>query len=332
MNAGQEVMPTLSYELQIKNVAVTDSTEHFRGLDMSNDIAYIAGSKGSILAYNLADQTMSEIYFAEGRHLRDIDVLDNGNIIALAITEPAEILLKEAFSDSFQVVYSGADPLTFLDGIDFLNNQEGIAFGDPINQLPTILRTQDGGETWEALTDSSLLTSKAGAYAGFAASGTSIKYLDQNTVLIGLGNETGKVLRSDKSLTSWKLIDLPYHHQPEGSGIYAMAFADNKNGVAVGGHWQNTSCDSSKIYTHDGGISWSLSTGIQEYRSCVTHFKNQVYISTGTSGTDISYDGGKSWEFLDSTGYNAIVFQKNGKGVGVSSYGRIDVLSLVEKK
>lgn len=327
-----ELTPALSYELQVVNTLITDSAEHFRGLDLHNGIAYIAGSKGSILAYDLTDQTISEIYFAEGRHLRDIDILENGNIIALAITEPAEILLKEASSDAFRVVYSGTDPLTFLDGIDFLNNQEGIAFGDPINQLPTILRTQDGGETWKAFTDSSLLISKSGTYAGFAASGTSIKYLNQNTVLIGLGNETGKVLRSDDSLNSWKLIDLPYHYQPEGSGVYAMAFADNKNGVAVGGHWQNTSCDSSKIYTHDGGISWNLSTGIQEYRSCVTHFKNQIYIATGTSGTDISYDGGKSWELLDTIGYNAIIFQENGKGIAVGSYGQIDLLDLIEKK
>lgn len=326
------IISTLSYELQIVNTTIVDSTEHFRGLDLSNGIAYIAGSRGSILAYDLADQTISKIYFAEGKHLRDIDVLDNGDIIALAITEPAEILLKKSFSDSFQVVYSGENPLTFLDGIDFLNNQDGIAFGDPINYLPTVLRTQNGGETWTALTDSSIFPSSSGLYAGFAASGTSIKYLNQNTVLIGLGNETGKVLRSDQSLTKWEIIDLPYLHQPEGAGLYAMAFADDENGVAVGGHWQNTSCDSSKLYTLDGGISWHLSTGIQAYRSCVTHFRDQIYIATGTTGTDISYDGGKSWELLDTNGYNAIIFQKNGDGVAVDSYGKIDLLRLVEKK
>ncbi len=111
-------------------------------------------------------------------------------------------------------------------------------------------------------------------------------------------------------------------------GIYSIAFKDELNGVAVGGNWENPDCDSSKVYTNNGGQTWHLSEGIQDFRSCVTYVKEDTYISTGTSGTDISYDGGKSWKLLDSIGFNAIKINPDLNGVAVGSYGTITEVEL----
>lgn len=315
-------------KLQVSNSFVTDSNEHYRGLEIANGIAYISGSNGGIYEIDLSNSQVNELFSIKGRHFRDIDVLENGNIVALAITQPAEIWLKEAELDSFYRVFDSMDTITFLDGIDFINNDQGYAFGDPSSNIPTILKTLNGGRTWDLILGDDRFPKEAGKYAGFAASGTSIKTIDDNTILIGLGNETGKILRSDILGLEWELIDVPYHKEPNGSGVYSIAFKDNLNGVAVGGHWQNTTCDSSKIYTQDGGLTWNLSNGIQEYRSCVTYFKDDIYISTGTTGTDITYDGGKNWELLDTLGYNSIAFQEDGHGIAVGNYGQVSLLKL----
>lgn len=326
-NETQEEVPSPQLELEVLQSFVTDTNEHFRGLEIKNGTAYIAGSLGSIYTIKLDSAKLNLLYKAEGRHLRDIDVLPNGDILALAITEPAQILLKEAESDSFKVVHQNEDTLAFLDGIDFWNDKEGIAFGDPLNNYPYFLMTGDGGHSWHRL-PREVFTDGIEEFAGFAASGTSLVCLDDGKFITGLGNETAKVLLMSEMGEKLILQDIPYHVQPEGTGIYSMAFKNKLNGAAVGGHWQNITCDSSKVYTSDGGKTWHLSTGIQEYRSCVTYFKDDIYISTGTTGTDISYDGGKSWQLLDTIGYNAIAFQEDGTGVAVGSYGIIHLLEL----
>ena len=51
-------------------------------------------------------------------------------------------------------------------------------------------------------------------------------------------------------------------------------------------------------------------------------------MSTGTSGTDISYNGGKSWSLLDSIGFNAIKINSDLIGIAVGSFGRIAEVTL----
>ncbi|CAG5078050.1 hypothetical protein CRYO30217_00556 [Parvicella tangerina] len=324
---GSESPEQQELNLTVTHSFVTDTNEHYRGLEIHDKVAVIGGSQGNILVYDFKLDSLRIFFTAEGIHIRDIDKISDGSHTALGITQPAQILFRDMPSDSFIVVFEGKDSLMFLDGIDFWENEYGIAFGDPIDGYPLVLFRELYDKTWSRVKEVDF-PKEASNYAGFAASGTSIKCLPNGVAIIGLGNETAKVLRTPDYGMTWDLIDVPFHKEPNGTGIYSMAFKDSLNGVAVGGHWQNVTCDSSKIYTTDGGLSWHLSEGVQEYRSCVTYYKDDVYISTGTTGTDISYDGGKSWQLLDTIGYNAIAFQKDGTGIAVGSYGRITLLEL----
>lgn len=309
---------------------IVDSNEHYRGLEIANGIAYFAGSNGGIYSIDLDIPIVKNIFAVEGRHFRDIDVLENGNIIALAITRPAEIWLKEADQDTFELVFESLDTLTFLDGVDFWDNDIGLAFGDPVHDQGYFLKTNDGGKSWNRLSDS-IIPNLAGFFGGFAASGTNLICLNDSVGIIGLAHPLGAFYRTDDYGKSWDMIhtDFPYAQiNRDGIGIYSLTFKDGKNGVAVGGHWEDTHLDSTKIYTQDGGITWQMSEGLQEYRSCVAYYKDNIYISTGTTGTDITYDGGRTWELLDSTGYNAIAFQEDGRGIAVGSYGQVALLKL----
>ena len=64
-----------------------------------------------------------------------------------------------------------------------------------------------------------------------------------------------------------------------------------------------------------------------DLKSCVTSFgdhgKNHL-IAVGTSGTDYSLNGGKSWQFMDTTAYHVVSFSKDGKaGFAAGPQGRI---------
>lgn len=315
--------------IQIIASFTTDTNEHYRGLEVHDNVAVIGGSLGNVMVYDFGKQELRTFFNADGINLRDIDAIADGSHTALGITAPAQILFRAMPSDSFVVVYEGQDSLMFLDGIDYWNDQYGIAFGDPLDGYPLVLYNELYDKKWHRASKKGFPI-EASNYAGFAASGTSIKCLEEDVVIIGLGNETAKILRSENRGNNWSLIDVPFHKEPNGTGIYSLAFKNSLNGVAVGGHWQNVKCDSSKVYTVDGGLTWHLSSGIQEYRSCVAYFKEDIYVSTGTTGTDISYDGGKSWTLLDTLGYNAIAFREDGIGIGVGNFGKIDIIKLAE--
>lgn len=305
---------------------LTDSLEHFRGLSIYSGIAYISGSLGSIISVDLKTGQFTHLLKISTYHLRDIDVINDSILVALAITNPASIIRVNYLTKTISSEFKGSDSLDFWDGINFKDEQNGYAFGDPKEDKPVIFSTQSGGKEWQRAVQNFPKTAEN--YAGFAASGSSILYLQNNTVIIGLGNETGKILRSTDNGVTWELITFPYHYEIGGTGLYSLACADNNKIVGVGGHWQNTDCDSSKIYSEDGGLTWFVSEGIQEYRSCVCYFKQGIFLATGTTGTDISYDYGKSWQLIDSMGFNSIQITQQGFGIAVGNYGQIKLFNL----
>ena len=77
--------------------------------------------------------------------------------------------------------------------------------------------------------------------------------------------------------------------------------------------------------TSDGGRSWNAPEHAPlGFRSAVAFVaKGKLWIVTGTSGSDISSDGGKTWKQFDPTGYNALSFLPGGAGWAVGPQGRI---------
>src|SRR5215218_10136182 len=70
----------------------------------------------------------------------------------------------------------------FLDAMDFKNEKEGICLGDPLNltigrKLFYIIRTHDGGETWNEVPLYQMPPAQNGEFV-FSASGTNISFLE----------------------------------------------------------------------------------------------------------------------------------------------------------
>lgn len=336
----EQINPTTKkYQLAIKSVTVAADIkdEHFRGLSIYKDQVTIAGSKGSILNFTLplSDTILRIDSIGESLHFRDVYNRPNRQLY-MSIQDPSQILMKQ--KDVYSVVYKNRDSLCFLDGMAFWKNGVGVIFGDPLQGKHFILKTINQGNFWERIPNDNIPTPIKNE-AGFAASGTSIVCVSKGIGYIGLGGETVRVLKTVNYGDTWKSQDTPMPKNQSGTGIYSMAFKDELNGVAVGGNWEFSDCDSSKIYTTNGGETWTLSEGTQGYRSCVTYVKDNIYISTGTNGTDISIDGGKSWQLLDTIGFNAIQFINTEElkiqglktlGIGVGNFGQIKLIELKE--
>lgn len=316
------------YELEWTSELLLDTSEHYRGLVLLDDIAYAAGSNGQVFRISIQNTSAQLLMSIPGRHFRDIDLINDSTALALAITEPAEIIRFNLNYPEKNTTTKGLDSLSFWDGISFWDDKVGLMIGDPQEGSSTLFKTVDAGKTWTPI-PSKEIPAEALNYAGFAASGSSISCLPNGIALIGLGNETGKILRTTDYGKTWDWISFPYLHQAGGSGVYSIAASQDGSFIsAVGGNWQTPDSDSSKIYSLDKGISWHLSSGVQAYRSCVYYFKDNIFIATGTSGTDISYDGGQSWTTLDTIGFNAIAITQKGLGIAVGNRGETKTFKL----
>lgn len=320
-----------NYSLAVEQLNLDVDKFHFRGLYiLDSNTLWISGTNGVVIHSFDGGMTWKIDSISEARELdfRDVHALNDSTALVLSAGSPGKILKTSNKGNTWKEAYANYDSLIFYDGMDFWNEQEGIVFGDPIHRKMQMLYTNDGGTTWTKI-DSTNLPKTLPIEAAFAASGTGIITLGNTKIYIGTGGEQARFITSNDKGKTWNYFSTPMLQGTASKGIYSMAFKDDKNGVAVGGNWENIECDSSKMYTNDGGRTWHLSNGIQHYRSCVAHVKDDVYISTGTSGTDISYDGGKSWQFLDSVSLNAIQFFPNSlSGIGVGSKGKIVRLKL----
>lgn len=326
---------TVQYELNYKDIVFDTllNQEHFRGLCLEDNMAVIAGSRGSRIQLLITPDLKSEVSIDSLGHIyhfRDVEIRD-GHTLFMAIQNPSQI--TEVSFDTLSVIYENLDTTCFLDGMDFWKNGQGILFGDPMHGKHFILKSEHEGNSWERISNENI-PEPIQNEAGFAASGTSVVCIGDGVGYIGWGGNEVRVFKTSDYGNTWKAQLTPMPKNQSGTGIYSMAFKDEMNGVAVGGNWEYSDCDSSKIYTKDGGKTWHLSDGVQGYRSCATYINKNTYISTGTNGTDISTDGGKSWTMLDTIGFNAIQFdlsQSKTLGIGVGNYGLIKLLELTEK-
>ena len=95
----------------------------------------------------------------------------------------------------------------------------------------------------------------------------------------------------------------------------------------MGGDYSKDKEDRQNIaLTADSGRTWSAPQGAgpKGFRSAVAWLSGRkLWIATGTSGSDVSSDGGKTWSLFDSGAYNAMSFAPSGEGWAVGPQGRI---------
>ncbi len=261
---------------------------------------------------------------------RDIEAFSARQAVAVSAGSPAVILLTVDGGAGWQVVYRNDSPEIFLDGMDFWDEKNGLVYGDPINGRMQLLRTADGGRTWTNISDRANLQLEEGE-ASFAASGTNIRTLPGGHVWIATGGKRSRIFHSADYGETWTSSYCPIIQGESSTGPFSLAFLNPSNGVAAGGNYlADTLRTNTLVLTRDGGLNWiSPESGPYGYRSSVEYLRDNFLVATGTSGTDISLDGGNRWHRISMEGYHVVRKAKKGSLVLLAgSNGRISALKL----
>lgn len=305
---------------------------------------WATGNSGTILKSFDAGESWDVMTIPghESSDFRDLQLFGKKKAIVMSIGSPAKIFRTKNGGKSWWLTYFNEDPDIFLDGMTFLNDEIGVAFGDAIGTRIPIIRTINGGNSWEML-DEMDLPRALPKEGGFAASGTSIRTLNDSTLVIGMGYPRGRVLRStDRGLT-WEFYLSHLGNNENSRGVYSMAFKKSSNesktiiGLAVGGSWEEP--DNHNLIlsrSKNEGKDWTIisENAPKGYRSAVDFAPDKnLAICTGSNGTDISFDEGLTWKSFSKNGFNAIGFTPSGKYAYLAgNNGKISRVSFLEQK
>lgn len=310
-----------------------------RGMSIpDNKTIWISGSNGHVARSLDAGATWEwmQVSGYEQTDFRDIHGFDAATAIIMGIGNPAYILKTRDGGQSWKLVYTKDTAGMFLDALDFRNEREGICIGDPLGvagkgQSFFVIRTADGGDTWQAEPPHLRPPARLGE-AVFSASGTNVRLLG--------GKDLDYAFISGGAVSQLHLVHHGGRHQAyplsigsvnESSGAFSMATDGKAAFYCIGGDYKHSDrTDSNLVWTNDKGKTWNVPTGTPPsgYLSCIQRIRGTRMIACGTNGVDRCEQPGK-WIRISALGFNVCMLTPDKKRVVFAgARGRIAMLKI----
>jgi photosystem II stability/assembly factor-like uncharacterized protein len=292
-----------------------DTKAGLRGLSVVNEkIIWASGTGGTFLKTTDGGKTWTTrvVPGAEKLDFRDVEAFDAKTAYLLSIGEGenSRIYKTTDGGKNWKLQFTNTNPKAFFDALAFWDKKNGMAMSDPVDGKYLLLKTTDG-ENWTISGNEKMADAKPGE-AAFAASGTCLLTHGKNNIFLVTGGADARVFRSNDRGQLWFAAETPIVKGTPGSGIFSIAMFDANRGVIVGGNYEKPNETGNNLaFTSDGGKTWTPGKGLNGYRSGVTYIDKNTIIAVGSSGSDISTDGGKTWRSLGKENYNAV--QAKGK-------------------
>jgi photosystem II stability/assembly factor-like uncharacterized protein len=316
----------------------TNSTQQFRGLSpISRDVVWISGTNGTVLlttnggtSWINASPSLSEN--STLFEFRDIEAFSSKSAVVLSIGEGnASRIYKTTDSGrTWKPTFINTEPTAFYDCMAFENKKHGLAMSDPVDGKFRLIETWDGGATWKIVDPKGIPAALTGEF-GFAASGTCVEAAAGRWYIASGGVNPGRIYRSDNG-KEWKVSNNSQIAGGAAAGVFSVRFRDEKNGIAVGGDYEKPAGNvDNAAWSKDGGKTWHQAESFPGgYRSGVSWVpeRGRTAVAVGTSGSDITYDGGRNWQTIGNGTFDAVECVSKDACWASGSGGRVARLKL----
>jgi hypothetical protein len=293
-----------------------------RGLSVVDDnTVWASGSSGSVARSTDGGKTWNWMVVPgyEKRDFRDVEAFDENTAIIMAVAEPAIILKTEDGGKSWKKTFEDTAKGMFLDAMYFSDINHGIVLGDPVGPAAFIANTYSGGNFWKKLErgNDTRFDLKEGE-AFFASSGTNLVFKDDKHPIIVSGGKSSRLFINNRQ------YELPLIQGRESTGANSIAMFQGKKAIVVGGDFSKDTITQNNCVLFDIGNDIRFTkpeTPPHGYRSCVIYLSKNKLLTCGTSGIDISKDGGKNWELISKESFHVCQKAKKGKAVFLAGGG-----------
>lgn len=310
-------------------------TSSLRGVSApSAGVVWISGAQGTVARSVDAGATWERVDVpdADSLDFRDVAALDASTAYVLSIGNGAQSRIYRTTDGgrTWALQFTNPDSAAFFDCLAFWDARHGIAMSDPVDGRFRMLVTDDGGAEWRQVPPAAAPEALPGE-AGFAASGTCVATgAPGEAWIVTGGGPRARALRTTDYGATWSASAItPIIAGAPPRGAFSVAVAGGDRLVATGGDYeQPTDTNGVVALSFDRGVTWSAARGPvpRGYRSgvaAVPGTNGDVVVAVGTSGTDYSVDGGRSWIPADTLALNAVTFVGVDRGWAVGPRGRV---------
>ncbi len=291
-NSSSEVIENnnSTYDWEIVTSPVTTALSAVCIVNRTN--CWIAGDGGVVLKSNNGGTTWTKC----------TNVTGNVDLYCISAYDENKVIVGDGSGNIFRTTDGGTtwanvstNAGSFMDVVDYVNADLAYAIGDPTGSVWRLLKSTDGGATWNLATSLAAASGEAGWNCSYERIGLNVWF----------GTNKTKIYKSSTGLEG------PWTSGATGSYVnsYGIAFSDEMNGIAT----VNDATNGKIMKTTDGGVSWVLTTypvtGLSNLPDFV-HGTPYVWVGTFSSGIRHSSDYGSTWvtDNLPTTvtGINAI--------------------------
>ncbi|HTJ29084.1 MAG TPA: YCF48-related protein [Acidobacteriaceae bacterium] len=279
-------------------------TESLRGVSSVDDgVAWASGTHGTVLRTLDGGVKWQRCATPEGAEELDFRAVVGFDAKTALVMSSGKGALSRLYKTtdgcgSWKLVATNPDAEGFWDALVATDEDEMRILGDPVHGRFVMRYTKDGGVTWK----NEDVDAAAKGEGAFAASNSSlaVNWVD-SPAAFGTGGPEGARLFVQCvgcKTQNWSARMMPMFVKGESAGIFSINFADWEHLVAVGGDYKKPDAAvGNAAWSKDGGKSWhAAAQGPHGYRSAVQYdSQEKVWIAVGSSGTDLSRDGGRNW-------------------------------------
>lgn len=211
-----EIESLLSQEISIRSIVMDHDNLYFAGTN--NQFGCVNLKSKKITVKKISNDSLKIEFRSVAQTKSDIFVLSTGN--------PALLYKIDKKTLTPKLVYEERNAKVFYDSMQFLDDKFGMAMGDPIEKGFCVITTTNGGAIWTKIADQNLPELFDGE-AAFAASNSSL-VLTKNKIFMASGGKKARVFSSSDLGKTWKTNTTPIIQGSTMTGIFSMAFYDDK--------------------------------------------------------------------------------------------------------
>ena len=321
--ASQQIVAQTSIKILTEKKGVS-----VRGLSVASEkVIWASGSKGNIAKSVNGGETFewSVVKGYETRDFRAIHAFNDKEAIIVAVAAPAVVLRTIDGGENWHIVTEILDSNMFLDAIHFKDAENGWIVGDPIDNNIFLLHTKDKGATWQEVGVEYFNSPIKEGEAFFASSGTNMVH-SKDALFMVSGGMTSRLWINGYP------TNIPIIQGTKTTGANSIAISpDEQKLIIVGGDFthdtvrqNNMLCLVQKISKGSNTKQWQKAIKYQNpngYRSCVEFINNELVVTCGTSGVDISKNGGQNWNLISNQSFHVVKHQPGKKAAFFAGAG-----------
>jgi photosystem II stability/assembly factor-like uncharacterized protein len=293
------------------------------------DVVWASGARGTYLRTVNGGRTWTAgtVPGADSLEFRDVHGFDARRAVLLAAGpgERSRIYRTDDGGRRWEPVFTNRNPAAFYDCFDFRGSY-GVAVSDAVNGRFPLLRSRNGGRSWESFEPPGYGSVRAVDGEGaFAASGTCVTLGGDGALWI-VTAVGGRVIRFTGRAA---VIAEPPVERGEMAGLATVAFRSERVGLAAGGDLGTPGAGGARVVvTADGGKTWRPG-GLPPFDGAVYGAaftrgpRGPAAVIVGPGGAAWSADDGATWQPLVTDAVWGLGFAAGGTGWLVGPEGRV---------